>query len=198
MGVQVFFYTGLDFSSTSDFGMFYNQREMPHMMPSKMDVSSMLVERNPQSPMFTSLLKTNAFLTQRNQFLMCQNEQIERALRRMELLAIIGPPPGLTNELESEFPHPPVKSAVDDCWDQSTTCSFSPRRGLSSESVESSFDLSDHGFFERGSQEKQTTLIIQNIVGHCTRKMLVDFLDRHGFQGKYNLLYLPQRFAGEG
>jgi hypothetical protein len=28
--------------------------------------------------------------------------------------------------------------------------------------------------------------------------MLVDFMDRHAFEGKYNLLYLPQRFAGKG
>merc|ERR1712217_309290 len=116
----------------------------------------------------------------------------------MELLAIIGPPPGLTNEPEDKFLESPMKITINDCWDQSTACSSSPRQSSPTRSVESSFDLCEPCFFERTSEENQTTLIIQNIVGHCTRKMLLDFLDRHGLQGKYNLLYLPQRFAGEG
>jgi hypothetical protein len=28
--------------------------------------------------------------------------------------------------------------------------------------------------------------------------MLLDFMDRHSFLGKYDLLYLPQKFAGKG
>jgi hypothetical protein len=48
------------------------------------------------------------------------------------------------------------------------------------------------------SEDSQTNLIIRNLVGHCSRSMLLDFMDRHQFWGRYNLVYLPQRFAGQG
>jgi len=187
-------------------------------MPWKIEIASRLESplQPLQAPIAASLLETNVALAQHNQFLMSQKEQLERKLRCMELLAVIGLPPGLSNETPQELSHLPFKNARKDSGDQSTTCSFSPRNsspggtGRNSDASEHCFwnsspggtgrnsDASELCFFANTCQERQTTLIIRNLVGHCNRRMLLDFMDRHGFQGKYDLLYLPQRFSGEG
>mmetsp|Transcript_113344 Transcript_113344/g.178293 ORF Transcript_113344/g.178293 Transcript_113344/m.178293 type:complete len:298 (+) Transcript_113344:72-965(+) len=194
--------------------MFGKQNEMPW----KIEIASRL--ESPlqllQAPIAASLLETNVALAQHNQFLMSQKEQLERKLRCMELLAVIGLPPGLSNATPQELSHLPLKNARKDSGDQSTTCSFSPRNsspsgtGRNSDASEHCFwnsspggsgrnsDASELCFFAKTCQERRTTLIIRNLVGHCNRRMLCDFMDRHGFQGKYDLLYLPQRFAGKG
>jgi len=171
---------------------------MSSMMPVKVEISTDFEETALLSPSATSILKKNAMLTQHNESLMCQNEQIQRVLRRMGMLAMIGPPPGLANETEQQTVHLPAKSVAKDCLDQSTTCSSSPLPSSPERSGRSSYDGSELNFFENTFQAGQTTLIIQNLVVHCNRRMLLDFMDGHGFQGRYDLIYLPQRFAGKG
>jgi hypothetical protein len=169
-------------------------------MPLKLDISSMLEASavSLQLPAAISLLKTNAILAKHNQFLLCQKEQMERDLRRMELLAMIGPPPGLTNEPQQKLLQLPEKSVAKELWDQSTTCSSSPQNSSPGNSGRSSTDSRELSFFDNTNKEAHTTLIIRNLVGNCTRKMLLDFMDNHGFQGRYDLIYLPQKFAGKG
>jgi hypothetical protein len=150
------------------------------MMPLKVEFSSMLKDPAHQSPVAAGLLKTNGALVQQIRLLMEQSECIERRLRCMELFALIGPPPGLTQ------PQPELLKASADASRSKSTDSFP----CSSQNSDRPFEIM--------SQESQTTLMIRNIVGHCTRNMLLDFIDRKGFHGRYTLLYLPQRFAGKG
>mmetsp|Transcript_112375 Transcript_112375/g.176863 ORF Transcript_112375/g.176863 Transcript_112375/m.176863 type:complete len:256 (-) Transcript_112375:10-777(-) len=55
-------------------------------------------------------------------------------------------------------------------------------------------DLDD----EPETSEVQTTCMLRNLPSRYTREMFVRTLDLHGFKGKYNLLYLPQRFGSGG
>jgi hypothetical protein len=133
--------------------------------PLKVDLYRELSKQADQSPVTSPLRDTSADLVQYRQLLLNQKEQIDLALHRMELLAIIGLPPGLDVDSKPKFVPPPQPLLGPD---------------------------------RRSTQTAQTTLIIRNIVGNCNRRMLVKFMNRHGFQGKYNLLYLPQRFPDQG
>lgn len=42
--------------------------------------------------------------------------------------------------------------------------------------------------------EKETTKIMKNVPLDFTREQLIGVLDEHGFQGKYNFVYLPVNF----
>lgn len=146
-----------------------------------------------QDPML--MLWHQALLAQHQQLLMRQYEQFQ-ALRsqmlatealRSQMLATVGAPPGLDDV--HEFP---IKSNTNFGWDQSTTCSSSQRSaspGASSAEHEQNHTVED--------QQELTTMIIRNVVGHCTRDMLISFMDEQGFKGKYNLLYLPRCFASQ-
>jgi len=136
---------------------------------------------------------------------MMYSKNMERARLCESLFAIIGPPPGLTLPQDEMLIGPPPgltlpqKDLYNDCWDQSTTASRSSRSSsLSSQTTRNSIDCEEPCFFETCSQDSQTTLIIRNIARHCTRKMLLDFMDRQGFHREYNLVYLPMRFADSG
>jgi hypothetical protein len=139
-----------------------------------------------QDAMF--MLWQHALIAQRNQLLMHQCEKFE--VLRSRLLAIVGAPPGLGDVVDS----PPMckVNAGQACWDQSTICSSSQRSnspGASSAGREQCLIVSE--------QHELTTMIIRNLVDHCTREMLTTFMDCHGFNGKYNLLYLPRCFASQ-
>jgi hypothetical protein len=127
------------------------------------------------------------------QALVQQNAHIERALRHMELLAAMRDSPPI--ESHAELVHKQLTRTSFAC--ESTACSS----GDSTESPRSDILLSDGAQPERipkQVQNKQTTIIVRNIVRHCTRMMLAKYLDSQGYMGKYNLLYLPQRFEGKG
>jgi hypothetical protein len=156
------------------------------MMPLKVDISETM--QYSQSPGTKAGMDMSIAMAQYNRFLIDQMD------RRLELLAIFGLPPGLTSESQ-HLNLPEAKIGANDCWDQSTACSISSRP---SSPGSSSRYASDTVCLEKTDEENNTTVMIRNIVGHCSRKMLLDFMDRHGFKGKYNLLYLPQRFGGKG
>lgn len=48
---------------------------------------------------------------------------------------------------------------------------------------------------EAPSLDGVTTLMLQNVPNHCTRSMLEGILDREGFRGQYDFLYLPCEFG---
>jgi hypothetical protein len=146
---------------------------------------------NKTSFLDTKLAQQNACLLQQVGLLKLQNEQMEQHLKRMQLLAMIGPPPGLSQQSQLEammF----SKAAVNESCDRSTCCCSSHRSTSPVPSDVSLDQVSD------GHEDNRTTVTIRNLVRNCSRRMLLDFLDRLGFKGKYNLLYLPQRFGSGG
>jgi hypothetical protein len=139
-----------------------------------------------QDAMF--MLWQHALLAQHNQLLVRQYEQFQTL--RSQVLATVGAPPGLADVHEL-----PIKSNAIFCWDQSTTCSSSQRSASPGASSAEHVELEQNR--TAGDQQDLTTMIIRNVVGHCTRDMLIAFMDEHGFKGKYNLLYLPRCFASQ-
>lgn len=131
----------------------------------------------------------STLLAYRNMYSEKQRAHMEHTMRCMQLFAVIGAPPGLSNEhsqlaLEK-------KSRFD--FDQST-CSSRCRSGSCSSASHS--DTSASNGSTCASTGDWTTVIIRNI-SSCTRQMLLDFLDRHGFQNKYDLVYLPMYFKNK-
>jgi hypothetical protein len=149
-----------------------------------------ILVRNQQAQQDAMLtLWQHALIAQHNQFLTRQHYEIEAF--RSRLFAVIGAPPGLDHQAASASTCD-AKVAGQACWDQSTTCSSSQRShspGASSGHCDQSVVASD--------QQELTTMIIRNVLGHCTREMLIDFMDHLGFHGKYNLLYLPRCFTSQ-
>mmetsp|Transcript_112374 Transcript_112374/g.176861 ORF Transcript_112374/g.176861 Transcript_112374/m.176861 type:complete len:260 (-) Transcript_112374:87-866(-) len=142
---------------------------------------------NKTSFLDTKLAQQNACLLQQVGLLKLQNEQMEQHLKRMQLLAMIGPPPGLSQQSQLEammF----SKAAVNESCDRSTCCCSSHRSTSPVPSDVSLDQVSD------GHEDNRTTVTIRNLVRNCSRRMLLDFLDRLGFKGKYNLVYLPKDF----
>lgn len=116
---------------------------------------------------------------------------MEQILRK-QMLAFVGPPPGL--EKESHW-----DSFFSIQGDQSTECASSERSMTPIPSFDDSYnDDNNRHNVEIAPRSPQTTLIVRNLVGDCTKKMLMEFINRCGFSKKYDLLYLPQRFAGGG
>jgi hypothetical protein len=132
-------------------------------------------------------LQQQALLAYQNMYL-AQIAQVEQNMRRMQLFAIIGAPPGLGCEDAKRS----EKNAQSD-FDHSTSCS-SPRSSLVSDGEsEKNSDATDTETPRMGSNDEKTTVTIRNLSG-CTREMLLNFLDQHGFRGTYDLVYLPLYF----
>jgi hypothetical protein len=126
---------------------------------------------------------------------------MEHAMRQMQLFAVIGAPPGLSNEHVLRC----SERELLDNFDQSTLCS-SRCRSSSPFSVESHHEsvVSYDSIVADVSEEvprgictgSLTTVTIRNLVG-CTRQMLLDFLNQNGFRGRYDLVYLPLYFRNK-
>jgi hypothetical protein len=152
----------------------------------------------------------NAMLMQQNEYLMRQQEQMVLAIQRNQLFAVIGPPPGL-----GEQPHMlpsgngKKKFSVLSHSSESSSRSSSPASGSASNHGDHKHCATEAGVGHRrrslvpspapssNHDTASTTMIIRNLVDHCTKTMLMEFLDSHGFYGGYNLLYLPVCFASQ-
>jgi hypothetical protein len=139
------------------------------------------------------LAQQNAFLATHNAMLMRQREQMEYTMR-CHLLATIGAPPGLSLEPDQQV-SPSKATPVTDMWELSTTCSSRQRSASPTSSHSNSGDSAKRS--PCAVNDDQTTLIVKNLVSHCTRDMLFQFLDNNGFRTEYNLVYLPRCFATE-
>jgi hypothetical protein len=89
------------------------------------------------------------------------------------------------------------------CSDDSTTCSTTDetRLSVSTSSETDSNGVPEHmspqelmSFQQMLPQEPRTTVVIKNLVPQCTREVLVGFLDAMGFEGTYDMVYMPTCF----
>jgi hypothetical protein len=151
------------------------------------------VAGNRQDTMFAltypeCIFQQEGFLTYdaiyRNQQMVCMSE----AVRRMQLFAICGAPPGLSNELTKnpkKGGRTNLSAVVDSTPVSSVDQAQKPNESKCQKVAEP----------ERASRSNriQTSVTIRNLK-KCTRQMLLDLLDRQGFEGLYNLVYLPLYF----
>lgn len=164
-------------------------------MTNVMEAATTLAEQNAR------LAEENALLRQR-----CEYERLarENALLKAQLqqeslwpmpTGAFRPPPGL---------HTPKISS---CGNFSKCASFNSRYSLQSTLLPSSCgdsELSSVGSVaeeslsstasESNEDERHTTRILQNLPNRYTWPMLLKLIDSNGFNGKYNLVYIPIDF----
>lgn len=126
-----------------------------------------------------NLLRAHAYLAYHHMCLSHNLSCLEQNMDRMQLFARVGPPPGLSNERVQQPSEEELQASLDRC---------------DSVVVDTSRNTAESA--SGSSSSSRTTLTIRNL-NECTREMLMDFLDRQGFQGKYDLVYLPLYFRNK-
>lgn len=124
----------------------------------------------------------------RTQQMVCMSE----AMRRMQLFAFFGAPPGLSNE-RTKNPKKGGRTNLSAVVDSTPVSSVDQAQKPNESKCQKVAEPERASSSANDCNRIQTTVTIRNLK-KCTRRMLLDLLDRQGFEGLYNLVYLPLYF----